>query len=111
MIPRFESDPDVADDWPSTTSLASERDVEMGLVEIDFVEIGFVETSVMLVDTESKLFSWSWNENLFLDGQPVVYFDQGMHAHHMVENNEKRLKITQKVLFLSYTRETYVRLT
>ena len=68
VIPRFVSEPEVAD-RPSTTSLASDRDVviglasdwdvEMGLVENDFVEICFVEMSVMLVDTESKLFSSS----------------------------------------------------
>ena len=40
----------------------------------------------------------------------VVYFDQHCACAHMVENNEKCLKITRKVLFSSYTRETHVRL-
>ena len=44
----------------------------------------------------------------------VVYFDQRTHACayiHMVENNEKHLKIIKKVLFSSYAQETHVRLT
>ena len=43
-----------------------------------------------------------------------MYFDQQTHACaciHMVENNEKRLKIIKKVLFSLYARETHVRLT
>ena len=42
-----------------------------------------------------------------------MYFDQQTHACacvHMVENNEKRLKIIKKVLFSSCAQETHVRL-
>ena len=46
----------------------------------------------------------------------VVNFDQRLGVVnfagvHMVENNEKRLKIIKKILFSSYARETQVRLT
>ena len=42
----------------------------------------------------------------------VVYFDQRTYAYacvHMVENNEKRLKIVKEILFSSYARETHER--
>ena len=58
---------------------------------------------------DSLVFKWS-----NVSHRHVVYFDQQMHAYaivYMVENNEKRLKITIKVLFSSCALETHVRLT
>ena len=53
-------------------------------------------------------------ETHWIEDHSVVYFDQRTHAcacDHMVENNDKCMKIIKKVLFSSYAGETHVRLT